>query len=284
MYANAATPPAHTTRIPRSVRSACAAGDESRRRRGSARVACRNHAGADVAAGGDARGGGEQKRGREDREQQHERVRAGERAQLLSPAERRRPAQPAGAACGVGDHPQQEQQPDGRAAELERDAARRRELARDSADADAHRHDRRRRQGRGRPSRRRAVRPGRSRRTRPARAAGCPRAIAASAARFAVRRPTGPGQHELQPARLLLGPQRAHRCEQAEDGGGDRQRPADAPGGVAADRHDVAGLAVEEPERPCCRRSCGRTRAGRRVSGRRGGSRPAGRRSTTANT
>ncbi len=36
--------------------------------------------------------------------EQHERLRAGEGPQLLGPAERRRPAQPAGAAGGVGDH------------------------------------------------------------------------------------------------------------------------------------------------------------------------------------
>ena len=89
-----------------------------------------------------------------------------------------------------------------------------------------------------------------------------PAAIAASAERYAVRRPTAPGEHELHPAGVLLGPQRAHRGEQPEDRGEDRERPADAPGGVAAHRQQVVRLAVEQADRLVVGEAAGERRAG----------------------
>ena len=71
--------------------------------------------------------------------------------------------------------------------------------------------------------------------------------------------PEHPSQHELHPARVLLGPERSHGGQQSEDRGDDRQRTADAPGGVAA-RPSAGRVARRRTGgSPCCRRSCGRT-------------------------
>ena len=56
------------------------------------------------------------------------------------------------------------------------------------------------------------------------------------------------GEHELEAAGVLLGPERPHRGEEPVDRGRDRERPADAPGGIPADRGDVVRLAVEEAQ------------------------------------
>ncbi len=204
MNANAATLLSHTTRLPRSLRSACAVGEESSPRRGSALsragstpVPTSRPAAIRAAATSSSTR-------RRDREQQHQRPGAGERAQLLRPPERRRPAQPAGAAGGVGDHPQQQGQPHDRAPQLERDPACRRELARERAHADEHRHDRHRRQGKvGRPAGGQAARDEAGELREPQdRDARRDRGHRREKRRPA---PDGPGEHELHPARVLLG-------------------------------------------------------------------------------
>ena len=94
---------------------------------------------------------------------------------------------------------------------------------------------------------------GRPARTRPANSAiprtRTPAAIAASAERYVVPRPTGAGEHELHPAGVLLGPQRAHRSQQSEDGGEDRQRPTHTPGRVAGDGEQIVRDPVEQADR-----------------------------------
>ena len=73
---------------------------------------------------------------------------------FLGPPQRGRPAQPAGAGGGVGDHSQRQEEADRCPAELERHPACRGELARERAHAHEHGHDRRRREGQlGRPAR-----------------------------------------------------------------------------------------------------------------------------------
>ena len=216
MKANAPTLPSHTIRLPRSVRSACAVGEESSRRRGAAlsragstpvpmsrpaAIRAATTSSSTVAASG---------------EQQHERLGAGEGAQFLGPPERRHPAQPAGAGRGVGDHPQQPgtaRRPRRRARARSGVSGRAGWRARPRRRTPARP---RRSRARARPSRRRAGPPGRN----PANSASpritMPAAIAASAARYAVRSPDRPGEHELHPARVLLGcaaraPRRAAR-------------------------------------------------------------------------
>ena len=128
---------------PRSARSACAVGDESRRRSGSAvsRAGSSPVPMSRTAAIRQAttRSSG----GRDERQQQDQRPGPGERPHLLGPAERREPAEPARAG-GVGDHAQDEEHGHGGAAELERHAPRRRQLAGHGPDAGEDRGDRHR--------------------------------------------------------------------------------------------------------------------------------------------
>ena len=76
-----------------------------------------------------------------------------------------------------------------------------------------------------------------------------PIAIAMSAVTYAPRRLDDARQHKLAAAGVLLGSQRPHCGEHAPHGGEDRERPADAPRGVAADGQQVTGHAVEQPHR-----------------------------------
>ena len=101
------------------------------------------HAGADVASGGDPRRKQEQQHARCGGQQQDQGVGAGEGAHFLSPPERGRPPQPAGAAGGIGDHSQRQEQAHRPPAELERHSARRGELARERPESHEHGHDRR---------------------------------------------------------------------------------------------------------------------------------------------
>ena len=104
--ANAPTPISQATRAPRWARSASAVGEERQEQARRRAVVGRRAARADVAPLGDPRRREQQRDRRQGGEEQHGRPRTGERAQLLGPAERGRPAQPARADGGVGDHPQ----------------------------------------------------------------------------------------------------------------------------------------------------------------------------------
>ena len=104
------------------------------------------------------------------------------------------------------------------------------------------------RAARGQPSRDEPERRSRARATR------APAPIAASAASVRAAAVDGAREHELLPAGLLLGAQRADRGEQPPHGGEDRTEPADPPGRVAADGQQIVRDAVEEADAPCCRR------------------------------
>ncbi len=108
MSANTPTLLVHTSRLARSTRSACAVGEESSPRRGSALSRAGSMPVPMSRRGGDPCADRQQQHARGGRKQQRERLGARERAQLLGPAEWRHPAQPAGAGGGVGDHAQQE--------------------------------------------------------------------------------------------------------------------------------------------------------------------------------
>ena len=77
MNANAPVPISHTIRLPRSLRSAWAVGEESSRRRGSALSRAGSTPVPTSRPGGDPRGDGEQQRARRERQQQDERPGAG---------------------------------------------------------------------------------------------------------------------------------------------------------------------------------------------------------------
>src|SRR5581483_3962303 len=53
-------------------------------------------------------------------------------------------------------------------------------------------------------------------------------------------------QHKLGSAGILLGAKRPHRPQEAEESGEDGEGAADAPGGIAANRDEVIGLAVKK--------------------------------------
>ncbi len=214
------------------------------RRRG---IAGAQEAAPEIPAGAD-HGRAEQERDAgEEREREHCRLGAAEGPQLLGPAERGQPAQPAGRPRGVGDRSQEQARGDDHAAELERDPARRCKLAGDRADAGEDAGDRGRRErevGRATHRQPRDDEPGEL---------GAPEDEHAKADRDELRGEGGSpseraGEHELEPARVLLGPVRTHRGEEPVDRGRDRERPTDAPGGVPADRGDVVRLAVEEAQ------------------------------------
>ena len=130
MNANAPTLRSQTTRLPRSLRSACAVGEESSRRRGCAL----SRAGSTPVP--------MSRRGRDPRRRRRAAARLAATGSSstsgCAPVNGRSssaqpsgvsPAQPASAARGVGDHAQQQRQATTARAELERDAACRRELA-----------------------------------------------------------------------------------------------------------------------------------------------------------
>ena len=248
MNANTATLVSHTIRLARSLRSACAVGEESSRRRGAA-----------VSRAGSTPVPMSRRRRSAPRAATSTKVAATGRARTSGRAPvngRSSSAQPSGVAQRSQPTPLEvsaitrssKRQPYDRAPQLERDPARGRELARERADAHEHRHDRHRRQRQvGRPARRQAAREEAGELREPQ----DQDARRDRGHRREIRRPPpdGPGEDELHPARVLLGAQRAHRGQQTEDRGEDRERPADAPRGVAADREQVVGLAVEQAER-----------------------------------
>ena len=254
--ANAPTLASHTIRLTRSLRRACAVGEDSRaqprlalsrprarrcRRRARPRSAAAMIRSARAAIG----------------EQQHQRPRAGERPQLLGPAQRRHPAQPADAARRVGDHPEHERDRDDGAAELERQPARRRELAGDGADADEDRDHRTTASARyaepptGSPPARRARRSAQPQERLPA-------AIAASAATNAVAsngaRPARARCGRRPPRSAAPGPRPASRTPP-------RRSPASRRPARRCSRRRSAGRTARRRTAgpPCCWRSCART-------------------------
>ena len=280
MNANAPTLASHTIRLLRSARSACAVGEDRSPRRGSAlsragstpvpmsrlaaiRAASQSSSAA-LATGRTSTSGCAPANGRSS-------------SAHPSGVTQRSQATPLAVSAITRSR---NHTPSDRAAELERHPPCRRELAGQRADAGAHRHDRHGGQREVRRAAGRQPADDEARRARRPTAARCrPRSRRSrTGTPCAARR----SQRARAPAaRVLLGAQRSHGGEQAEDRGEDRQRPADPPCGVAAHGEQVVRLAVEQAHRLVVRRSCGRSptrSATRRVS--RGGSRPAGCRRT----
>ena len=211
---------------------------------------------------------------------------AGERAQLLGPAERRRPAQPAGRR-GVRDHPQEQRDGEHRAGDARAPCAasaragwRPRRRRRTPAAA-------RRARARGRPTGPTPARPARIPTNSASHTIAAPIAIPASAARNTVARGSPAGRGRAPGGRRP--PRRAARAR-PRAGPTARRRSASAPEPprhVAADGEQVVGHAVEQAHRAGCRRSCARAAGGLRASGTRCGrprpARPSRRRNSSAN-
>ena len=178
------------------------------------------------------------------------------------------------AAGGVGDHAQQQRQADDGAAQLEREPARRRELARERAHPHEHRHDGRRSRARGRRSRRRQAageqagehrqpqdrRAGRDRRQRREirRLRGAPTPASTSSSR--------PASSSARSARTAAStPKTAATIASV---------PPTRQARVAADGQQVVRLAVEQPHRVVAaeavgeREPVGERRVGAAVAGR----------------
>ena len=264
MSANAPMLSSHTIRLARSERSACAVGEESSRRRGSARLVRRQQAGADVAAW--------RRSGRRPASSSTLAATGSKRTSGWAPVNgRSSSAQPSGVAQrsqpapagGVGDHSQQQEQRR-RPRSPSSSAIRRvgRELARERAHADEHGHDRHRREREiGRSARRQAAGE-EGRRTREPQEQRRPRrSRPAPRDRRSRARPSPASTSSMRPVSSSVRSART-AASSAEDRGDDRERPADAPGGVAADASAGRAGRRRTGGAPCCRRSCGRTRAG----------------------
>ena len=238
----------------------------------------------DVAAFARAARERQQQHARRRRQHQHERPRAGERAQLLGPAQRRSPAQPAGAAGGVGDHPQHAR---ARRRRLRRARARPRRVGaswlataptpantgttRDCARA------------RGRPTPPSGSPPvtkpgelGHPQRQRAGPDRGQRRAVEPCGARR-------PGEHELGRGRPP--PRRAARARRRTARTPRRRSPASRRRATRCSRRPSAGRAARRRTgaAPCCSAKLRAKPGGPRPPDRCCGSRPAGCRSTTAN-
>ncbi len=172
---------------------------------------------------------------------------AGEGAQLLGPAEWRRPAEPCTARPRVGDHPEEPEQHSRSAGKRQGDTAVRRELARYRTDSHEHRHYRDRRQcqiggtGDGEVAYDRGPRTPQTKAGRfPRRWRPSPTDKKSDAAHIrrgrslSARRPLPCGTPGLR--RELRRPQQRERAF------------PDTPGAVPADRYNVIGIAVKEPD------------------------------------
>jgi len=219
-------PASQPARLPRWLRSASAAGDESRRRRGS-----------------------------ELSRPWISPVPTSRPRAIASPATKSSAAVTAGRTRTAGRgsangrssslHPSEDEHGGG---ELDRHATGRGELARDRADPREHRPGRDRRQRQVRRSADRQAARGQAERQ------GEPEQCAARTDRRDRGEICGSalehtGEDELLASRLLLGAKRPDGGQQAPDGGDDRADPPDPPGGVAADRQQVVRVAVEELDR-----------------------------------